>query len=84
MIITLFSVIVAVAIFMVYIIFNLSRKLEIYEDFCQSMLDETTFVLGQIESIDIRKSFETDDEVGIIYTSIRSMVLRLKAFLGPE
>lgn len=65
-----------------YVIRNLLKKVEMYEDFCSSMLDETQRILQEITKIDIKKSFETDDEVGIIYTGIRGMVLRLQQFVG--
>ena len=63
---------------------NLLKKVETYEDFSTTLLEEVQHILDQIRSIDIRGSFEADDEVGIVYAGIRGMVMRLKQFLEVE
>jgi len=64
-----------------FAVMNLLRKVEIYEDFCTSMLEDTNYILNQITTIDANKSFETDDEVGIMYQGIRGMIRKLSEFL---
>lgn len=64
-----------------YVIRNLLKKVETYEDFIQELRQNALNILSQIKSIDIRGSFEADDEVGVVYSGIRTMVLRLSQFL---
>ena len=57
-----------------YVVFNLTRKVERLEswieDYAQRILD-TKQVL---EEIDAKGSFESDDEIGVVFTSIKEAV----------
>jgi hypothetical protein len=85
MLLAVFTIIFGLAaVLFGYTTINLLRKVERYEDFCESMLQESRFILNEIKSIDVRGSFESDDEVGIIYRGIKTMVNRLSSFVPEE
>ena len=67
-----------------YGVWNLLKKNEAHEDFDKELLTRVEDILQQIRSIDIRGSFEADDEVGIVYKGIRGMVMTLQRFLEIE
>jgi len=67
-----------------YVIYNLLNKVETYETFCESLYSNLDSVFKRIRDIDYRKSFESDDEVGFVYSAIRSTVNELKTFLLIE
>ena len=75
----------------IYGIANLTRKNEALEEYNQElelfvlkMQDETQEVLDNITAADIRGSFKSDDEVGIVFDGIKGMVDRLRIFLRTE
>jgi len=67
-----------------YAIWNLTRKLEVYEDFITSLQTRLTTTLAIIKDIDSRGAFEADDEVGSSFRDIKDAILRIAEFTGPE
>lgn len=63
---------------------NALRKLEIYEQFCESLQVGLITILQEMKNIDIRGSFEADDEVGIVFKILHKMIERLNAFLDED
>ena len=70
---------------------NLSRKYEAIEDsnqeftkFFELLNGQAQEIYRQIKSIDIRGSFEADDDVGIIYKGIRQITLSLTNFFEAQ
>ena len=67
-----------------YVIFNLTRKVERLEtwveDYAQRIID-TQRVLKEIDS---KGDFEADDEVGVIFTSIKEAVDELNEITQEE
>ena len=67
-----------------YVVFNLTRKVERLEswieDYAQRILD-TKQVL---EEIDAKGSFESDDEIGVVFTSIKEAVSQLEKITDRE
>jgi hypothetical protein len=68
-----------------YIVFNLLRKLEKYEDiveenelFIQNELKRNEALLEALREIDSREMFEKDDEVGSIFYQIKETIERFK------
>lgn len=62
-------------------VINLMRKVEIYEDVYAALFRQAMEIYESIRTIDIRGSFEADDEVGTIYKGIRQMALLLQNFI---
>ena len=67
-----------------YVVFNLTRKVERLEtwveDYAQRIID-TQQVLKEIDS---KGTFEADDEIGVIFTSIKEAVDELNEITEEE
>jgi hypothetical protein len=67
-----------------YVVFNLTRKVERLEswieDYAQRILD-TKQVL---EEIDAKGSFESDDEIGVVFTAIKEAVDEINEITEQE
>ena len=67
-----------------YVVFNLTRKVERLEtwveDYAQRIID-TQQVLKEIDS---KGTFEADDEIGVIFTSIKEAVDELNEITEQE
>jgi hypothetical protein len=64
--------------------FNALRKLEYYEAFVAELDSQLKYVLNSMRAIDIRGSFEADDEVGIVFTVIKKLVETLEQYANRE
>ena len=80
-----FYILLALSITMGWIIYNLLRKLEKYEDFIEDyekfIIDERTkneSLLEALRQIDNRQMFEKDDDVGSIFYQIKETIERFK------
>ena len=80
-----FYILLALSITMIWIIFNLLRKLEKYEDFIEEyekfIIEERTkneSLLEALRQIDNRQMFEKDDDVGSIFYQIKETIERFK------
>ena len=69
----------------IYVIFNLLKKLEKYEDtfeetdrFIQDELKRNEALLEALRQIDQRQMFEKDDDVGSIFYQIKETIERFK------
>ena len=67
-----------------YVIRNLLKKVEFYEDFSRELHTELEAILKTIKMVDIRGAFEADDEVGDTFIAIKNLVLKLEKFLREE
>jgi len=72
-------------------IVNLTIKNEALEEYNQEleafvlkMQQDTKEILDNITAVDIRGSFKSDDEVGVVFDGIKGMVQRLEVFLEAE
>jgi uncharacterized membrane protein (DUF106 family) len=68
-----------------YVVWNLLKKLEKYEDiieendkFIQTELQRNEALLEALRQIDQRQMFEKDDEVGSIFYQIKETIERFK------
>ena len=55
-----------------------------YEKYFLDLQSGLTFVISEIKSIDLRGSFESDDEVGVIYKAISNMIKSLNVFITED
>ena len=81
--IIILSVLLGVSVF---VIFNLLRKLERYEDtfdetdiFIQDELKRNEALLEALRQIDQRQMFEKDDDVGSVFNQIKETIQRFKS-----
>lgn len=65
----------------IYVIFNLLKKLETYEDtlekydqFISKKAEVYSTLLEKMRTIDQRQMFEKDDDVGSIFESLKSLI----------
>lgn len=50
-----------------YVVYNLSRKIDIYEAAIQEFYERTSITLHTMRAIDERQLFEKDDDVGTTF-----------------
>ena len=61
-----------------YVVWNLLKKLESFEDFIEDELQRNEELLEALRQIDQREMFEKDDEVGSIFYQIKETIERFK------
>ena len=67
-----------------YVIWNLNRKTELLETWVENFSDKVTRVQQELKDIDSTGHFESDDEVGSIFDSIKEVVNELNDFTEGE
>lgn len=55
----------------------------ICEEFCEAVMLRLLQIVADIRSVDIRGSFEADDEVGLVFKAILHLIETLESFI-PE
>jgi hypothetical protein len=59
---------------LVYIIYNLYRKNTIYENWSEGVYEKLNKLQSDIKQIDDKKIFESDDEVGAVFTELSETI----------
>ena len=67
-----------------YVIWNLNRKTELLETWVESFSDKVTQVQQELSDIDSTGHFESDDEIGSIFDSIKEIINDLNNFVESE
>ena len=67
-----------------YVIWNLNRKTELLETWVEDFGDRVTRVQQELKDIDSTGHFESDDEVGSIFSSIKEVVDELNDLTEGE
>ena len=67
-----------------YVIWNLMRKTELLETWVEDFGDRVTRVQQELSEIDSTGHFESDDEVGSIFSSIKEVVDELNDLTEGE
>ena len=67
-----------------YVIWNLMRKTELLETWVEDFSDRIVRVQEELTEIDSTGHFESDDEVGSIFTSIKEVVNELNDLTEGE
>lgn len=85
------SIIVMWSVVSIFVVRNLLKQVETYEElknkydsYYGDLLVKIKAVLSNVRAVDIRGSFESDDEVGSTFKIIKSIILELEEFLGEE
>jgi len=60
------------------------NRTEGYDEFFQAMQSRLTTTIQTMRSIDLRGSFESDDEVGGVFQQMKVMIEALDVFLVSE
>ena len=81
----------SIIIILLYIVWNLLRKVEALEDdvddstkLVESMNESITKALSRMREVDRLGSFEADDESGFIYKEIQSALDKLNNEINPD
>ena len=67
-----------------YIIWNLIRKTELLETWIEDFSDRIADVQRELSDIDSTGHFESDDEIGAIFDSIKEIINDLNNFVESE
>ena len=67
-----------------YVIWNLMRKTELLETWVENFSDKVTQVQQELKDIDSTGHFESDDEIGSIFSSIKEVIDELNDLTEGE
>ena len=67
-----------------YVIWNLMRKTELLETWVENFSDKVTQVQQELSEIDSTGHFESDDEIGSIFESIKEVINELNDLTEGE
>jgi hypothetical protein len=67
-----------------YVIWNLTRKTELLETWIEDFSDRVSQVQSDLNDIDSTGHFESDDEIGSIFDSIKDIINDLNNFVESE
>ena len=67
-----------------YVIWNITTKLEALEDWVTDFINTVEKIQMEIKKIDYKGYFEADDEVGVIFKQINTVINQLNRFKGEE
>ena len=67
-----------------YVIWNLTRKTELLETWIENFGDKVNQVQDDLTAIDSTGHFESDDEIGSIFDSIKEVINDLNNFVESE
>ena len=67
-----------------YVIWNLTRKTELLETWIENFSDRVARVQQEMSEIDSTGHFESDDEIGSIFDSIKEIINDLNNFVESE
>ena len=68
----------------IFVIVNLTRKIERLEDWGELLATRVTWVQDRFKEIDSKGYFESDDEVGTIFSALKDVSLVLNEVLEEE
>jgi hypothetical protein len=67
-----------------YVIWNLTRKTELLETWIENFGERVSQVQSDLNDIDSTGHFESDDEIGAIFDSIKEIINDLNNFVESE
>ena len=67
-----------------YVIWNLMKKTELLETWVENFTNTIQSVTQDLDVIDAKGSFESDDEIGAIFKQIKQTVKQLESYIGEE
>ena len=67
-----------------YVIFNLTRKVERLETWVEDYAQRINDTNNVLKEIDSKGTFEADDEIGVIFTSIKEAVDEINEITEQE
>ena len=65
-------------------IWNLNKKTELLETWVENFSNTIRTIQEELQDIDSRGVFESDDEIGAIFKQIKQTVNQLQSYIGEE
>ena len=72
------------AVVSIFVIVNLTRKAERLEDWGEQLANRVTWIQDRFKEIDSKGHFESDDEVGTIFSALKDVSQVLNEVLEEE
>ena len=72
------------AVISIFVIVNLTRKAERLEDWGEQLANRVTWIQDRFKEIDSKGHFESDDEVGTIFSALKDVSQVLNEVLEEE
>ena len=72
------------AIVSIFVVINLTRKIERLEDWGELLATRVTWVQDRFKEIDSKGHFESDDEVGTIFSALKDVSQVLNEVIEEE
>ena len=67
-----------------YVIWNLNKKTVLLETWVENFSNTIQTIQEELQDIDSRGVFESDDEIGAIFKQIKQTVNQLQSYIGEE
>ena len=67
-----------------YVVWNLLNKVELLETWVEDFSDRVAGTWEEIKTIDSTGHFESDDEIGSIFTSIKQTIEELNQYIEED
>ena len=67
-----------------YVIWILNKKTELLETWVENFSNTIQTIQEELQDIDSRGVFESDDEIGAIFKQIKQTVNQLQSYIGEE
>ena len=67
-----------------YVVWNLLNKVELLETWVEDFSDRVAGTWEEIQTIDSTGHFESDDEIGSIFTSIKQTIEELNQYIEED
>jgi len=77
-------ILLVLLIISLYIIYNLNKKTEQYETFIEELKQKVSDTNSNINEIDVRGSFSSDDEIGFYFKYIKDLQNELSKYFNLE
>ena len=80
----LLGLLVVIFIIESYVVWNLLNKVELLETWVEDFSDRVAGTWEEIKTIDSTGHFESDDEIGSIFTSIKETIEELNQYIEED
>ena len=77
-------ILLVLLIICLYIIYNLNKKTEHYETLFEQLKQKVSDTNSNINEIDVRGSFSSDDEIGFYYKYIKELQNEISKYFNLE
>jgi hypothetical protein len=75
---------ILISLSLTYAVWNLLQKLERYEDVIAENTENYIQILNAMKEIDSNGAFQSDDEVGTIFTDLKTLIEKNKNILSGK